>query len=278
MSNIIGTSFATSGFTYDANLSPNNQSFAAAVLAILSRLSVYPPGTGGGGSGIQSIGGTDASTNSIFGFTNTPLVASGTLTMTLINQNAKAVLIGPTSGGAAQPAFRALVAGDIPALPYGTGTLIGISGTATGAGTGALQITGVPITGTGGTFTLVVNTFAGNNVGVVPSGPNAAGTYLSAQGNWVGLPGGTNTSTGSVTSVAGTDASAHAIYGFSGQPITTGGTFTMTLINQGTGSFLAGPSSGAAAQPTFRPIVAGDVPHFINFAFDQVFYSMAGGF
>lgn len=42
--NILGTSFASGGFRFDPNISPNNQSFAAAVLAVLRR-------TGGGGGG-----------------------------------------------------------------------------------------------------------------------------------------------------------------------------------------------------------------------------------
>jgi hypothetical protein len=37
LATVIGTSFATSGFSYDPNLSPNNQSFSAAVLAVLNR-------------------------------------------------------------------------------------------------------------------------------------------------------------------------------------------------------------------------------------------------
>lgn len=84
--------------------------------------------------------------------------------------------------------------------------------------------------------------------------------------------------TGSVTSVSGTDASTKQVFGISGVPITTSGTFTMTLVNQNANQFLAGPASGAAAQPNFRAIVSGDVPHFISFAFDQVFYAQAGGF
>lgn len=94
----------------------------------------------------------------------------------------------------------------------------------------------------------------------------------------LGLSTGGGGGTGSVTSVSGTDASTQQIFGISGVPITTSGTFTMTLINQSANQFFAGPASGAAAQPTFRAIVAGDVPHFISFAFDQVFYAQAGGF
>ena len=42
-------------------------------------------------------------------------------------KTANFVLAGPTAGAAAVPAFRALVAADIPALPYGTGTVTSVS-------------------------------------------------------------------------------------------------------------------------------------------------------
>jgi hypothetical protein len=42
-------------------------------------------------------------------------------------KTANYVLAGPTSGASAVPTFRALVAADIPALPYGTGTVTSVS-------------------------------------------------------------------------------------------------------------------------------------------------------
>jgi hypothetical protein len=42
-------------------------------------------------------------------------------------KTANYVLAGPTSGASAAPTFRALVAADIPALPYGTGTVTSVS-------------------------------------------------------------------------------------------------------------------------------------------------------
>lgn len=52
----------------------------------------------------------------IFDVAGSPVTTSGTLAVTLDNQTANTVFAGPTSGGAAAPAFRALVAGDIPAV------------------------------------------------------------------------------------------------------------------------------------------------------------------
>jgi len=43
-----------------------------------------------------------------------PITSSGDITVSLSNRNANTVFAGPTNGGAAAPAFRALVAADIP--------------------------------------------------------------------------------------------------------------------------------------------------------------------
>lgn len=66
---------------------------------------------------------------SIFTVSGSPVTTSGTLTGTLNTQSANRVFAGPTSGGAATPTFRALVAADIAGLStniYNTdGTLTG---------------------------------------------------------------------------------------------------------------------------------------------------------
>jgi len=43
---LFGTGFATSGFSFDPNLSPHNQAFVAAVLAVLARGLVTVGSTG----------------------------------------------------------------------------------------------------------------------------------------------------------------------------------------------------------------------------------------
>jgi hypothetical protein len=63
--------------------------------------------------GVTSVG---LSLPSIFSVSGSPVTTSGTLTGTLQTQTANFVFAGPTSGGAATPAFRALVASDIPSL------------------------------------------------------------------------------------------------------------------------------------------------------------------
>jgi len=70
--------------------------------------------------------------------------------------------------------------------------------------------------------------------------------------------------TGSVTSVALTVPSFLSV---SGSPITGAGTLAVSLATQGANLIFAGPGSGSAAAPTFRSLVAADIP---NIAESQV--------
>lgn len=62
---------------------------------------------------------------------------------------------------------------------------------------------------------------------------------------------------GSVTSVA---LALPSIMSVSGSPVTSSGTLTGTLTTQSVNTLFAGPSSGAAATPTFRALVTADIP------------------
>lgn len=57
----------------------------------------------------------------IFVITNSPVTSAGTLTMTLATQLANRVFAGPSSGSAASPTFRSLVADDLPTIPVSKG-------------------------------------------------------------------------------------------------------------------------------------------------------------
>lgn len=61
---------------------------------------------------------------------------------------------------------------------------------------------------------------------------------------------------GTVTSVA---ASGNLLFTISGSPITESGTFSFTLSNQSANKIFAGPTTGAAASPTFRALVKEDI-------------------
>lgn len=136
------------------------------------------------GGTVTSVGLADGSTTPIYSITGSPVTVSGTLTFTLATQAPGKVFAGPTTGPNAQPTFRSLVAGDIPALAY-------------------------------------------------------------------------------VTSVGLADGSTAPIYSISGSPVTAAGTLTFTLATQAANLVFAGPTTGAAAQPTFRALVAADVPSSI---------------
>jgi hypothetical protein len=97
------------------------------------------------------------------------------------SKTANTILAAP-SGSAGVPTFRALTTADLPALPYGTGT---------------------------------------------------------------------------VTSVG---LSLPSIISVTNSPVTTSGTLTGTLTTQAVNSIFAGPSSGAAATPTFRALTTADIP------------------
>lgn len=88
-------------------------------------------GSGGGGSGtVTSVG---LSLPNIFTISGSPVTTSGTLSATLANQSANQIFAGPTSGGAATPGFRSLVAADIPDISsvyatkaYADGLVVGL--------------------------------------------------------------------------------------------------------------------------------------------------------
>lgn len=81
---------------------------------------------GSAGAVLSSVGLADESTAPIYTIGSSPLIANGTLTLTLNTQSLGKVFAGPVTGSPAQPTFRALVAADIPQLAYSS-----LSGTPT---------------------------------------------------------------------------------------------------------------------------------------------------
>lgn len=55
-----------------------------------------------------------------------------------------------------------------------------------------------------------------------------------------------------------------AVFDVSGSPVTSSGTLNATFDNQNANTVFAGPSSGAAAGPTFRTLVDNDIPDTIT--------------
>ncbi|MBR8248702.1 hypothetical protein [Burkholderia cenocepacia] len=84
---------------------------ASSVTSWLDYRSYQPSAVSGGGGTVTSVG---LSMPSGFSVANTPVTGSGTLGVTLNAQNPGVALIGPVSGAAAAPTFRALVGTDLP--------------------------------------------------------------------------------------------------------------------------------------------------------------------
>ena len=83
-----------------------------------------------------------------FTVTNSPVTSSGTLTASWNTQTANYVLAGPTTGAAAVPTFRALVAGDIPSLSYVTSVGATAPITSTGGLTPTIGVTSAALSKT----------------------------------------------------------------------------------------------------------------------------------
>ena len=164
--------------------------------------------TGGGGSGtVTSVG---LSLPNIFNVTNSPVTTTGTLTGALATQTANYVFAGPTTGSAAVPTFRSLVASDIPALSYApatTGSSIlyangsgGFSSVTVGSGLSFSAGT-LASTASGGTVTSVSVVSANGLAGTVANASSTPAITLST--SITGLLKGNGTAISAATS--GTD-------------------------------------------------------------------------
>ena len=87
-------------------------------------------------------------------------------------------------------------------------------------------------------------------------GSNACGAGQVAQYNGAAWVCAADAGTGTVTSVAMT---VPAIFSLAGSPVTTTGTFALTLATEVANTVWAGPTTGAAVAPTFRALVDDDI-------------------
>lgn len=156
----------------------------------------------------------------LFDVTGSPVTTSGTLTATLDNQTANYVFAGPTSGGAATPGFRALVASDLPDM---SGSYLPISG---GTITSNLTISG-DLTVNGTTTTINSTTLSVDDKNVV-LGDIASPTDTTADGGGITLKGATDktfswiNATDSWTSSEDIDVASGKVYRVNGTTVLSG--------------------------------------------------------
>ena len=209
---------------------------AAELITVESRLE-----TAIGGGTVTSVG---LAMPAEFTVSGSPITNAGTLAVTKATQPANEVYAGPSSGAAAAPAFRALVAGD---LPGGVGTVTSVALTMPAE----FSVAGSPITGAG-TLAVSKATQPANEVYAGPTtGAPAAPAFRALVA--ADLPGGV----GTVTSVGLT---MPAEFSVAGSPITGAGTLAVTKATQPANEVYAGPTTGAAAAPAFRAVVPADLP------------------
>ena len=206
-----------------------------------------------GTSPVASSGGTTPaiSLSSGYGDTQNPYAS----------KTANFVLAAP-NGTAGVPTFRAIVAADIPTLNQNTtGTASNVTGTVavanggTGATTAATARTNLGATTVGSNFFTLANpsaiTFVRINADNTVSTLDAA-TFRTAIG--------AGTGSGTVTSVTGTSPVASSGGTTPAISLSSGYGDTQNPYASKTANFVLAAPNGVAGAPTFRAIVAADIP------------------
>lgn len=217
----------------------------------------------GAGTGIDiSVGGSD---NGSFTITNSGVTsnvagsgisvssASGDVTISntgLLSATAGSGIDVNTSAGNVTITNNGLLA-----AAAGTGISVStLSGTATIANTGLLSAT------------------AGSGIGVSTSAGNATitnnGVLSAIAGTGISVDNSTGNVTITNTGVTSVGLTMPAIFSVANSPVTTTGTFDVTLATQAPNTFLAGPISGGDAAPTFRALDFAD--------FDALVWTLQG--
>lgn len=220
---------------------------------------------GGGGTGtVTSVGGTGTVSGLTLSGTVTTsgnLTLGGTLSVAPSNfssQTANTVLAAP-NGSAGVPTFRTLVAADIPTLNQSTtGSAASLTTGRTISITGDLAYTSPSFDGSGNVTAAGTLATVNSNVGTFTN----ASVTVNAKGLVTAVSSG---SAGTVTSVGGTGTVSGLT--LSGTVTTTGnltlgGTLSVAASNfssQTANTVLVAPN-GTAGVPTFRALVAADLP------------------
>jgi hypothetical protein len=204
----------------------NNTGVAALAVAAASQASI----TVSGSTGSLTLT-TDVDLDAIAGLTTTGLVVrtgAGTATTRTLTGTANQIAMTAGDGVAGNPT---VAIADNAAFP-GTGALTVVKGT-TAQEPAAAQ-------------------------GLLRYDTDTNKLMWSTGAAWSALGAGS----GTVTSVGLSDGSTAPIYTITNSPVTSAGTLTFTLNTQTANLVLASPTTGLAAQPTFRSLVQADLSFF----------------
>lgn len=159
---------STGTVTINPNGKNLNGSASSLVLAANQGVYVYSDGSNYFTfKGFGTVYSVALSMPSIFTTAGSPITTSGTFVVSLNTETANTIFAGPTSGIAAIPTFRALVAADLPA---GTGTVTSVG---LALPVSVFTISGSPVT-TSGTLTGSFATQAANTIFAGPTSGAAA--------------------------------------------------------------------------------------------------------
>jgi hypothetical protein len=199
-----------------------------------------------GGGSVSYVGLTMPS---IFTVAGSPITTTGTFAVSYDTQSANTVFAGPTSGGIADPAFRSLVAADLPssgaaAATYGSATqsaviAVDAKGRITSASNATITPAFSSITGT-------PTTLAGYGItdGALSATTISAGTGLTGGGSLAANRTISIASTGVSATTYGTSSSVPVITVNAQGQITSASNSTINAVTLTTGTISAAPTNG----------------------------------